>query len=243
MSLSRLENQIKRLDNLPRHLHLRKRPILLTDSKGRYLGDCSVRGIDHSIIWWDKSGATTSERLQFVKDNLELAIERYGPIVLYVWTGTCDLTVKEGHFIQLKSRDNTAVNELIATYKEIYSYVSKFSHVKLVFLELPHYSIYNWNFTYHHITPGIFKYDDFKLSGQIDQVNTFIRETNLMLRGHSPKFSVDLENCCADRTSYSYGNRYSYKFNSYYIDGIHPCPTLARLWLIRICRCIISDCS
>ena len=88
------------------------------------MADCSVRGIDHSIIWWDKRirKITTSERLPFVRDNLELAIQRYGHIVLYVWAGTCVLTVKEGHFIQLKSRDNTAVKELIATYKEIHMY-------------------------------------------------------------------------------------------------------------------------
>jgi hypothetical protein len=51
-------------------------------------------------------------------------------------------TKREGDFIYLRSRDNSAVNKLISDLKNIYHFVKQFGNqVKLVFLQLPIYSI------------------------------------------------------------------------------------------------------
>jgi hypothetical protein len=42
-------------------------------------------------------------------DNLEIKLHRYPDIVLYLWLGTCDLTVKQHDgLIELKSRDKSS---------------------------------------------------------------------------------------------------------------------------------------
>ncbi|CAC5397495.1 unnamed protein product [Mytilus coruscus] len=123
--------------------------------------------------------------------------------------GTWDLTSKDGKFISLKSRDNSNVNQLTKIYKEIHAFISDFPTLKLAFLELPYYSIFHWNAYKSRATPVPFKNDDYLLIEQIDAVNSFIRETNILLRKYSPKFNCDTQNC---RKSSGSNPRYTYKF-------------------------------
>lgn len=238
MSQNQLNKQSRRLESLITDKHLTFTPVVLSDSKARYLQSEVVHPAEQKIVWWYESGASAKSQLDFLKDNLELKLHRYPRIVLYIWLGTCDLTKKEGKFIELKARDNSAVSELINTLKEIHKFVSGFPTVKLVYLELPYYSIFHWNATKHHETPGKFKHDDFLLKEQIDAVNSFVRESNILLRKYSPKFNCDIQNCRKDPDN----ARYTIKFYNFFIDGIHPCPALSRVWLLRICEIAFKDC-
>ena len=93
------------------------------------------------------------------------------------------MTKREGDFIYLRSRDNSAVNKLISDLKNIYHFVKQFGNqVKLVFLQLPIYSIHEFNAYQGYQEENSFKEDS---------VNFYINDTNRLLHVISPKFSED----------------------------------------------------
>ncbi|CAC5391989.1 unnamed protein product [Mytilus coruscus] len=142
---NRLRSQIQYNTNaLDTSIRLHKTPIVLSDSKARYLRDEVIRGIERDIVWWFEGGATVEKQFGFLQKNLEIELHRHPRIVLYLWLGTCNLTVKDGGLIQLKSSDNSSrsANELITKFREIYDFVRCFPTVELVLLELPPYSIF-----------------------------------------------------------------------------------------------------
>ena len=244
MSLTRVGKQIHNLDQI---LHqaplLRTIPIVLSDSKAKYL-EREVNWSKHpenKIFWWYEKGADTERQLNWLKSNLEQKFEELSSrhFTLYIWLGTCDLTEKSGKFIQLRSENNDRVKHVCDTYKEIYKFIANFPTIKLVFLELPYFSVYLWNLYKEHPEPEQFRAHNKLLETQIRAVNSFVKETNLLLRGHSPYFGLDLEKVRKQRGkppvySYNYG---------LYLDGVHPHPDLALLWLIRLCLIIIEDCQ
>jgi hypothetical protein len=89
------------------------------------------------------------------------------------------LTKREGDFIYLRSRDNSAVNKLISDLKNIYNFVKQFGNrVKLVFLQLPVYSIHEFNAYQGYQEENSFKEDDCILKQHIDAVNFYIKDAN-----------------------------------------------------------------
>ena len=241
MSKSKLNREIVKLQRKIQPVQLQKTPIILSDSKAKHLKYERSLPVEFNIVWWYQSGATAHDRYLFLKDNIEQAVNRYKNIVLYVWLGTCDLT----KFIDSKCIDlvsdvsNSSVNDLIRNFRNIYTLISQYETVELVFLEIPVYSIVCWNKSRCHKNPEQFQASDYILESQINIVNRFIRETNLILRKHSPKFSCDLQN---SRKSSRSATRFSYKFNAFYIDGVHPGHKLSKLWLLRIASLITVDC-
>lgn len=133
-------------------------------------------------------------------------------VTLYVWVGTCNLTKREGDFIYHRSRDNSAVNKLISDLKNIYHFVKQFGNqVKLVFSQLPVYSIHEFNAYQGYQEENSFEEDDYILKEQIDAVNFYIHDTNRFLHAISPKFSEDLQKPRRRKTSttISYNINYS----------------------------------
>ena len=160
-------------------------------------------------------------------------------LTVYVWVGTCDLTDKTGSFIDLRSENYSAVNRLCAFYKQIYEYLSEYPTITCIFLELPYYSIYLWNITHQHSNPEQFRAKDKILEGQIDETNKYIRSLNTLMHRNSPDFGLDLEKCRKQK-----GKLPKYSLNyGLYLDGVHPHPDLAKLWLIRICLRLENDCN
>ena len=176
-----------------------------------------------------------------MKSNLERKFHELSSrhFTLYVWLGTCDLTEKSGLFIKLRSEGNDRVNHVCETYREIYKFIANFPTIKLVFLELPYFSVYIWNVKKRNSEPEQFRAQDKLLETQIREVNKFIRETNILLRGNSPDFGLDLEKVR------KHGRREPVYTVNYgiYLDGVHPHPDLAVLWLIRLCLRIVDDCQ
>ncbi len=240
MSLSRLHKQIEyNSDVSTLNVTLTKTPIVLSDSKARYLENEVIRGVERRIIWWGESGEPTEKRLEYLQSNLELELHRHPRIVLYIFLGTCDLTVIDKGLVELKSKNNSSAYELIDKFREVYKFLRDFPTVEPVLLEVPPYSVFETN-KCRGVEDFKYKDDDKKLMDQIAIVNRFVRETNLIYRKESPKFGLDLENTRKSR--YDYQAKYSYRFTTFYIDGTHPIPHLARLWLLRICKLVVKDC-
>jgi hypothetical protein len=154
---------------------------LLSDRKSFNLKQ-QVRVNPESFLhFWCESGATAGNRLQFLKDNLQHELQNLNLITLYVWVGTCNFTQKEGHFIYVVSKDNSTVDNLISELKEIYHFTRQFENqVKLVFLHIPLFSIYEHN-VYRNLQDKVeqFKDKDILLHAQISAV-IFILRTKIV---------------------------------------------------------------
>ena len=75
---------------------LTKQPILLSDSKGRGLIEhvSMIENLGYSIEFQYRGGARLLYYFHWLKRNLATKVQHYGHIVLYIYLGTCDLTVK-----------------------------------------------------------------------------------------------------------------------------------------------------
>lgn len=207
-------------------------PVVLSDSKGFYLKQ--HLDFPNNIQWCSKRGATTVEQFNYLKRTLQILLQKYSKITVFVWLGTCDLTYKdESGFISLASKTDDVVNNIYAVYKDIYFFCRSFDNVKVIFLELPVYSIYWWNYFRRHSGPEQFREEDLLLHEQISSLNNYIRDLNRILHVHSPCFSTDLLQ--SRKQSARTHTFLSYTFAGY-LDGIHPGPELSRLWLLRLCR-------
>lgn len=216
MSNDKLQREILKLRNKLSHQRaFNKTPIILSDSKGKYLKLQRNLAIESGVRFWHKKGATTRDSYKYLEGQIEEAVRHYKNIVFYVWLGTCDLTDfnRKNRYISLRSRDSSSVNDIINNFRRIYALVAKYKTVELVFLEIPVYSIVCWNKYQGHKFSEQFQNDDLKLEEQINTVYSFIRETNLIFRKHSTKFSCDLQN--SGKCSQMKISRFSYKFYAF----------------------------
>ncbi|CAG2229305.1 unnamed protein product [Mytilus edulis] len=188
--MNNIRKQLSKIEEIPYlNNNLTSVPVILSDSKGRCLQN--QLNFRNSIKWCYKSGATTKEQFNFLKQNLAELINQYTNITLFVWLGTNDLTKKERDgSISLKSSGNDSVNHIYSIYKEIYFFVRNFEKVKLIYIEVPVYSIYWWNVFHNHSNPEQFREDDLCLHTQIDiQPNS-----EIFVRANVPKhLSVGLQ--------------------------------------------------
>ena len=118
--------------------------------------------------------------------------DRFIPFSLYVWLGTCDLTHKQVKYISLKDSYNRDAAKLILNYKKLAKQASELNF-SATFLEIPYYSIVEWNKAKGHKNPDVFQEQDKKLQLAIQVINEEIRKINIENDTRSPKFNVDLE--------------------------------------------------
>lgn len=93
----------------------------------------------------------------------------------------------------------------------------------LVFLELPHYSISQWNSTKGNTGLDEYKQQDQELLVRINTVNAHIRTLNSVPGISSPKFAADVLN-----NRKSKGKAHYYSLNRKLLkDGVHPDITIS----------------
>lgn len=222
---------------------LSRKPILVSDSKGNYLKGHSdiIEEFGYSFEFACKGGARFQDQYYWLNRNLHKLVQKYGDLVLYVWLGTCDLTNRRGRFIDLRhTDDNTAVSYIKFQIDRFVSYISFFPTVKIVFLEIPPYSIEHWNRSKGHCRPADFHENDLILTERIALANDYIQEVNEKAGALSPKFKFDLVRNRKSNRKTPY-KRVCLNFGSYK-DGIHPDILLARCWMKRIIARVFKDC-
>lgn len=246
MSDRRLSKNINTGTGKPCNLSLK--PIVLSDSKGRYLQAevTSSQSPENKILWSYKSGSTTFKSYLWLKDNIDSLISKYHHLSVYIFTGTCDLTIRK--YIRLGRRSvrsrycELRPQHAVSLLKRHYSMIQRFltrKGVKVTFLHCPLYSLELYNKGKGHPDPRTFKLDDKTLTENVHSVNRFIDEVNRQMGTYSPKLNEDLRR---SRKSKKGSQRYSWNFKLL-DDGIHPKPRLARSWLKSISRKIRKDCS
>lgn len=221
---------------------LTRQPILIADSKGNYLKQHAdlIEQFDYFIDFECSPGARLVNYYYWLQRNLSRKVRQYGDIVIYCFVGTCDLTRfiesnptekrKRQKFIELRhSSDFEAVQSLIYEINRYLKFISKFPSVKIIFLEIPPYSIREWNKAKGHPDADSFLSQDLALYERLSLVNDYIKEVNSRINKKSPRFTLDLRRTRKSKKRNNY-KRVSITFSGYK-DGIHPKPLLARCWL------------
>lgn len=234
MSNAKLEKFMRRTYEKP-GARQRKIPIIVADSKADYVrpyveDPCII------IRWWYHGGASTQNRLQLLRERLPRAINRRNSYILYVWTGTCDLTYKRRGYTYLKScseDDNRSVSVLTDLFRELKSFCYQFPNVEVLILEVPPYSLYQYNTREGSLGERVdeqLKQQDKILAKQIDAINIQIRELNNQEGFISPTFRHDVINTRKPSNREAY-EAFNYKLM---LDGVHPDELLAQVWMRRI---------
>ena len=205
-----------------------KIPVVLSDSKGKYLQhEIDISHFYSDIIWMCKPGKGLQFILDWLKQNVLKIFHNLGSVqvALYIFVGTCDLTIKDGRYISLKSQDSSNVSERCSSFQELNDFVCSLENVTPTFLELPHYSIYWWNKFKGHSAPVEFIDSDKTLKTQIELVNKFLIKFGLNEKNHvnSPQFNLDL--VATRKRRHNKHTTYSIQYRLY-LDGIHPGPLL-----------------
>lgn len=217
-------------------------PVVLTDSKGKYINYQCKTGFENNIKWWYKSGRNSSEGLEWLKENIDHKIGHLDNISLYIWLGTCDLTIYKPPFIELNSKPSECVQNFVNNCQHISECMKSYTGCKLTFLEIPVYSIYDWNKFYKHPNSEQFVADDTILLSHIQEINDHIKYINNTLDTKSPNFSSQLSHPNhKDKKIQNRTAKDQYNFQLYK-DGIHPKPNLARAWLRMLSHKIKLDC-
>ncbi|KAK3085125.1 hypothetical protein FSP39_024764 [Pinctada imbricata] len=214
-------------------------PVLLSDSKGNHIRKHVQSGIDFDIQWWCKGGSQINDSFDWLKRNLSHKLKRHNKIALYVWLGTCDLTVKNKQFTSLRADDFATVDYIERKLNEIVSFLRRFSGVKLTILEVPVYSIVEWNRSKGHKDPNSFSDQDVKLQSQVQELNNRIRNINDHLKSRSPRFTLDILRSKRNNKGKTKKSVFNFKL---YSDGIHPGALLGKLWFRQISSLMINDC-
>lgn len=121
--------------------------------------------------------ARTKKLADLIKERTEKALQRYGKILIYLWTGTCDITNKCGKEIHLRNKDNTTNDNIIKECKRIIKYIEQYSDVIIKIVDLHVLSIEKWNtknLKKHCIKPSDlvkYKEEDKLLTDQVRDLN------------------------------------------------------------------------
>ena len=239
MSLSKLEKYLDR--PLKASTVQTKYAILLSSSKGNYVKPHSdiLNYVGLDVEFACKAGGTFTSQFYWLKRNLPDRVSRYQSVVVFVWLGTCDLTFKKEKYIKLRHETHEeAVGAMTSSIQNFISFSAHFPSVQLYFIEIPPYSIVEWNKYKGHPTPLDYKAQDILLDHRIILVNEFIRQVNEVRGFSSPRFRL---NVTRYRKAQGGSQRRSITFNLFK-DGIHPGEILARCWMKNLVSKFIYFC-
>jgi len=195
-----------------------KTPILVSDSKGYTLRNACTK-YDFPLESWCVSGAGTEELVDLIQKRIGKALKRHKYIIIYLWTGTCDLTVKSGKYIKLRHHSNKSVDTIIDQYNRAIKLVEKFEGAEIKIVDCPILSIVNWNKNKKHNNPAKFRVDDFQVTRQIKLLNSKISEINRSLTKNTKKTS---QYYFRGRKVKRGGIRKSVRVSINKADGVHP---------------------
>ena len=159
MSFIQYKKYLEKAKDLDKDLPTRKRfPIVLSDSKGNYVKPY-VKSIGRDIRWWNVRGLTTEAAVDWVIGKNDSKIRKHGPLCIYVWLGTCDLTTKSSRVVSLNRNFKKDCDETMARYERLSAYCSS-READIVLLEVPYFSITEYNRYLGHKNPESFQDQD-----------------------------------------------------------------------------------
>ena len=228
--------------DIHRDLSPRRGPVIVyTDSKGYNVGRHvrHTNPLEDDIVWRCQEGMRTEVGVAWLNDELEELWTGYGNVHVYFWCGTCDLTFKSGRFIYLSSTYQRDCQRLIRQLHLLANCAYR-KGLPLTLLEIPIFSITEFNTTAGRKFPYCFYDQDKKFVREIEKINVVIREINDTNYKVSPQISLDLQR---HTSNVRIGRQRQYYYNyKLYRDGIHPRPLLRRLWLRKLSLIVKKGC-
>ena len=218
-------------------------PLILSDSKGKHLRKVSIcKKLEDQITWWDESGRTLEEGLALLYEKREFlskfswngGIHR---VHVYCFLGTNDLTDKPGRFVEIRARDDAAVDRLIQNTRDIARYLDQLE-IRFTFFPLPVFSIRKFNESRGHANPEIYIEDDKSLQSQLVKYNQEICRINSVNNVRGLQLNCDISRNSTNRS----GNTSRHYAWEMFKDGIHPSNLLSRVWYTKIQKRILDDC-
>ena len=100
MNTKKFSDYLAKTSELCKDLPIQKHTaIIVSDSKGDYLLKQAERAdancIEKNIVWFTKKGRKTEEAVEWIIGNYEYLLDKYGDFTLYLWSGTCDASLKQ----------------------------------------------------------------------------------------------------------------------------------------------------
>jgi len=130
-----------------------------------------------------------------------------------------------------------------SSVQSVFHFIDKFNKLvnahgsKVVFLEIPPYSIVKWNTSKGHRSPSDFIEQDKLLQYRLALVNEYIQQVNYRNSVASPNFRRAVLRCHSSKR----GRRYTTNFGLY-TDGVHPSPLLTKYWLRSVLTAVERYC-
>lgn len=240
MNEDKIEKYFSKCSDLDKDLPRRKlTPIILTDSKARYLYQESICRLEHGIVWLYEPGLRAEDGIKWIRTQLNDLQERFGKFELFVFLGTCDLGLKNSQGLILRPRVSSVICRLIRLFREFAELARKEGY-SVTILEIPAFCIQEYNRVHGHRTPAIFKDHDKGLHTAIRLVNEGIRDINKKNGKFSPRFNCALDKTRKNNTK-SKPNKYRWTFGQF-VDGLHPNAKLSKYWLRKIAEIIRKRC-
>ena len=194
MSEKKLRKSIRHFQQIEADLPQvkRKTAVVICDSKGNYLKHHIQSRLEQDIVWLGHSGLSTKDGIDLFKSELPRLTRAYGRLSMYIFLGTCDITQKVGDFIVLRPNYRSIRTEVIRLHDEFAEF-ARLNHFDPTILEIPIYSIKEWNKYYGDPCPEVFDAKDKLIKKSLNKIHIAIRRINSRLLKHSPSFSLDLE--------------------------------------------------
>ena len=202
--------------------------LIVGDSKVRHLSEVSNVKNHVRMIW--RKGANINNA--FLTRETGRYISRYrrrGPVTILLWHGTCELTTvidREKLHINFSTRPDL-VNRILADYMAYKERIKRqFPETRVLFIEIPFYSIISWNKKMKHPHPDIFEANQQRLELAIIELNNMIKTINEPDK--VPCISQDMILSYKKKKKHTRTNKVNFEL---LLDGIHPGTQICTLWL------------
>ena len=203
--------------------------MLVGDSKVRHIYN-EMADINYVRMLW-RSGAELNNT-QLVP-QVDRYVRRYNNPTIIVWFGTCELTHFTGNtrkYIDIVPNFDNIVFTLMTRYVAYKQRLIQFRPTtRVVFLDVPFYSIINWNKQKGHPNPNSFLENQERLECAIIELNAATKQINLPLL--PPHVIQDMYLFIKRKANQSQTRKINY---SLLTDGIHPGKEISHLWQLRI---------
>ena len=211
---------------------VRSVPVLLSDSKGLRLQQVQEKKF-LPLVFLCKRGASSKELVELLEHKLPLLLQEYkNSITVYFWGGTCDITKKQGKFIDIRGKSGDIIPAVIRNLHRAKDFV--LSHnCRIKFIGVPIYLVSLYNDVKGHLNPTVFLDSDKEVEFQVDLLNKHIEEINTALGRNTLKFNADLRDTRRGK------KRHYFELLP---DGVHPSHLLAQKWLRRLELDIVREC-
>lgn len=124
--------------------------------------------------------------------KLPLLLQEYKKVLtVYFWAGTCDITQKQGKYIQIRGKTTDVIQAIVEELHRAKDFVLS-QNCRIKFIGVPVYLVSLYNDVKGHRNPTVFLDSNTEMESQVDLLNQHIEHTNLQLGRNTLKFNADL---------------------------------------------------